>query len=108
MKSLLFVLVFLSIQTSFSSETLYVCTAQGGSKVELLVSAESALLGADEYVRDLSFNGNARYRRFTTVSQDSAYATLMIPGLLMRNRSNQGVVRAFTQEGQRVFLSCQK
>jgi len=108
MKFLILLFATFSLQSTFAFESLYTCTAPGGAKVELLVSPEIALLGADEFERDLTFNGTARYRRFTAVEEDSKYQTLMVPALLMRNRSNQGVVRAFTQNGTRIMLSCQK
>jgi hypothetical protein len=91
---------------ALAQDTIYSCKASGAEEATLLVvNATEAVLGNRPLTRDKSYlpgNDGKQYHRFSDESAD-----LLVPTLMTRNRTNQGVIVFYTN-GTKTLLSCIK
>jgi hypothetical protein len=91
---------------ALAQDSVFSCKSSGAEEATILVvSASQALLGDRPLTRDKSYlpgNGGKQYHRFFDESAD-----LLVPTLMTRNRTNQGVIVFYTN-GTKTLLSCIK
>lgn len=109
MKKMILSLAVTLISTSAFAQTTYQCKedgAKGLAPIELQISASDANLGGHGLLRDKSYiggNGGKTYHRYSSDILD-----VLVPSLMARNKTNQGVIVVYTIDGDKVNMSCVK
>lgn len=109
MKKMILSLAVTLISTSAFAQTTYQCRedgAKGLAPVVLQITATDAQLGGHGLVRDTSYiggNGGKTYHRYSSDILD-----VLVPSLMARDKTNQGVIVVYTIDGDQVRLSCVK
>lgn len=109
MKKMILSLAVTLISTSVFAQTTYQCKEDGSkglAPVELQITATDANLGGHALLRDTSYiggNGGKTYHRYSSDVLD-----VLVPSLMARNKTNQGVIVVYTIDGSMVRMSCLK